>query len=204
MEIAIGQRFGRRTVLKQVPRDSRYGSTWWSVRCDCGYESEVSAGNLKRGHANRCFKCAGNRLNHGHSVKKKVTRTYASWGAMLARCTKPSNNRYAYYGARGITICERWLTFENFLADMGECPAGLTLERKDTNSGYEPANCKWATRTEQMRNRQSTERFTYGGLTCSMPEWAERTGIPYKTLFARFSAGWSIERALTAPVRRWA
>jgi hypothetical protein len=80
------------------------------------------------------------------------TPTYNTWEHMLARCRNPNNKRWKRYGGRGITVCERWLTFENFLADMGEKPPGLTIERKDNDGNYEPGNCKWATTTDQNRN----------------------------------------------------
>lgn len=80
------------------------------------------------------------------------TRTYKSWQSMKDRCLNPKATRYSEYGAKGITVCDRWLVFENFLADMGERPAGKTLDRKDNKKGYEPANCRWATYAQQTRN----------------------------------------------------
>ena len=85
-------------------------------------------------------------------------RTYRSWAMMLSRCRDPFSDRYPYYGARGITVCERWTRFENFLADMGQRPAGLSLDRIDNNGNYEHGNCRWATHSEQMLNRRSYNR----------------------------------------------
>lgn len=83
-----------------------------------------------------------------------MSPTYSSWRAMLARCRQPNNNRFQYYGARGIQVCERWLSFENFLEDMGERPAGLSIDRIDVDGNYEPGNCRWATPLEQRHGRR--------------------------------------------------
>ena len=86
------------------------------------------------------------------------TPTYYSWGGMIARCTNKKHNRYKYYGARGITVCDRWRLFENFLADMGVRPEGLTLDRIDNDKGYMPGNCRWATAIVQANNKQKHRR----------------------------------------------
>lgn len=94
-------------------------------------------------------------FKHGHYRYGKGTSTYNSWTAMKSRCLNPQNLRFSDYGGRGITICDRWLDFRNFLEDMGERPKGLTLDRKDNNKGYEPDNCRWATWAEQLANRKT-------------------------------------------------
>lgn len=94
------------------------------------------------------------KVRHGHTAYRTISPTYAAWTNMLRRCTNPAYMNYRYYGGRGITVCARWRRFENFLADMGECPEGLTLDRMDSESNYEPSNCRWATRKEQAQNRR--------------------------------------------------
>lgn len=125
--------------------------------------------------------------------------THAIWRGMLARCRNVNAKDYARYGARGITVCDRWLSFALFLADMGERPAGMTLERRDGSKGYFPENCTWATPTQQARNRRGNVNVTHDGITATVAEWAERTGLERKTLEYRIRAGWPAERALTTP-----
>lgn len=112
---------------------------------------------------------------------------------------------YANYGGRGITVCERWEKFENFLADMGEPPPGMELDRIDVDGNYEPSNCRWATEAEQVRNRRrakrSTNMLTFRGETLCISDWAKRTGIKRRCIHDRLSKmNWSVEDALTRPV----
>lgn len=120
---------------------------------------------------------------------------------MKVRCSNPKSQAYVRYGARGITVCERWHSFENFYADMGERPEGMTLDREDNNKGYEPGNCRWATRREQTRNRNITISLSFNGRTQPLAAWAEELGLSYYLLLSRYKAGWSIERLLTTQSR---
>ena len=121
---------------------------------------------------------------------------------MKQRCLNPKCADYRYYGARGIEVCDRWLAFENFLADMGDRPDGRTLGRIDNNSDYGPSNCGWFTIVEQNRNRRSTTRWlSYAGETLTLSEWAERLGMKTRTLYDRVAVwGWEPARALTTEV----
>lgn len=125
----------------------------------------------------------------------------AAWRESVARCTNPDHRQYRYYGGRGITYCERWLVFENYLADIGLRPTGMTLDRKDNNLGYNPDNCRWATRKQQTNNRRATLKITYQGETRTLPEWEALTGISYWTLKARLRAGYSPRDILTKLVK---
>jgi hypothetical protein len=119
---------------------------------------------------------------------------------MMTRCRNPNDAGYHNYGGRGITVCERWSKFENFLADMGERPEGQTLDRYPNNNGnYEPANCRWASHAEQQLNTRKVQVITFGGKTMSMRGWARNLGVSWGTLRHRLDAGWSVERTLTTP-----
>lgn len=135
------------------------------------------------------------RLTHGAST----TLTYARWRTMIDRCHKINSVPYRTYGAQGVTVCEAWRkSFAAFLADMGDCPSsGMTVDRVDNARGYEPGNCRWATRSEQGRNRTNNTLLTLNGVTLCIADWAERLGIPANRISARLHRGWSIERALT-------
>jgi hypothetical protein len=113
------------------------------------------------------------------------------WSSMVRRCTNPRNKAFPAYGGRGITVCDRWRDFTNFLADMGECPEGLSIDRKDNDKGYEPGNCRWATQSEQCRNTRRNVILTLNGVSHCLVEWAEITGINYGTLNDRIRRGWS-------------
>jgi hypothetical protein len=138
-------------------------------------------------------------MAHGHTANGVRSPTHGTWHNMLERCLNPNNISYSYYGEKGVTVCERWLTFENFLADMGERPAGLTLDRLKSSEGYEKSNCRWANAKEQ--SRQNQKPITFAGETRSVWEWAEKIGLSPYTLYGRLRVGWSIEKALTTKKR---
>jgi hypothetical protein len=146
------------------------------------------------------MKLHGN-TRHGHASRSGKSATWLTWASMIRRCTMPSQDSYPLYGGRGIVVCERWQTFENFLADMGEKPAGTSIERIDSDGNYEPSNCRWATMKEQQRNRRGNRHITNAGLTMTAAEWAERTGLPSSAIRSRLDKlGWPVERALTEPL----
>lgn len=138
-----------------------------------------------------------------HDANGKKTGAYLSWEAMVARCTNPAHTYFKNYGGRGIRICHRWLErFENFLADMGERPSGTTLDRIDCNGDYEPINCRWATRSEQARNRRETVLIHAFGESLPIWEWAKRVRIHANLIRLRIrERGWDPERALTQKVK---
>jgi hypothetical protein len=108
---------------------------------------------------------------------------------MKSRCFNQNTPEWKSYGGRGIGVCERWLKFGNFLADMGERPTAHSIDRIDNNSGYTPENCRWATRVQQANNKRSNINIAYQGVTKSLGQWAARLGINYGTLWTRYRAG---------------
>lgn len=128
--------------------------------------------------------------------------TYAIFKAMHSRCERSNNESFHRYGGRGISVCERWSSFENFLADMGPAPKGLLLDRRDNDGNYEPANCQWVTRAESARNTRRNIFLTHDGQTLCLSDWAALTGIGRMTLCKRLEAGWTPADALSRPVRR--
>jgi hypothetical protein len=135
----------------------------------------------------------------GH--KGPINPTYLSWQRMKGRCLNPKDQDYRHYGGRGITVCERWMKFENFLADMGERPAGLQIDRYPNNDGnYEPSNCRWATKKQNARTRRRCVMITVSGVTRSATEWDEVTGLGRDTCSQRIKAGWDPVKAAITPL----
>lgn len=141
-------------------------------------------------------------FKHGHSTRAKSTPTYRAWSGIVDRCTNSKYRDFPRYGGRGITVCDRWLeSFENFLADMGVAPSGMSIERENNDGNYEPGNCKWATRTEQANNRSSNQTINYQGRTFTLAQASREFGISQFTLRSRiFNYGYSVEKALTKPI----
>lgn len=158
-----GKRFTRLTVIKVSGKDAAH-KTLWLCACDCGNESIVAAGNLTSGTSKSCGCLKSDRIKETKTIHGRGTKdpTYGTWYSMRQRCRNPNNHKYKYYGGRGITVCKRWDAFLDFLADMGERPAGRTLDRIDPDGNYEPGNCRWATPREQRLNqRKQLKQLTH-------------------------------------------
>jgi hypothetical protein len=140
------------------------------------------------------------RTNRSHGLSD--SREHKTWENMRERCGNPNNPRWSSYGGRGITVCDRWArSFENFIADMGMSPHGYTLERIDNQRGYNPDNCRWATYTDQAKNRRTTRFLACRGENRSVQDWARVGGITYQQLIRRLHRGWKPERAIFTPLR---
>lgn len=196
------ERFGRWTVIGDKKRIGRGYKVL--CRCDCGTERYVNKSDLRLGKSRSCG-C----LKTESTIRRYTThgmtgtRTYHIWYAMRQRCYDKKQFSYRIYGGRGINVCDRWRnSFENFLEDMGVCPEGKTIDRIDTNGNYEPSNCRWATRKEQMRNFRGNIKYFYEGKERPLAEITEMVGMDYKTVYYRMkSYGWSFERAISEPVK---
>ena len=156
------KRFGRLVVIAEAPRKSKRRRLWL-CRCDCGSEKVASQDNLgKRIFSCGCFHKERIRASNGTHLRTNTVE-YATWERMKNRCYNTNSPDYEDYGGRGITVCERWRTsFENFFADMGLRPStNHSLDRYPNNDGnYEPGNCRWATRSQQARNRRAPRKKT--------------------------------------------
>lgn len=137
-------------------------------------------------------------FRHGYAG----TPTYKSWASMISRCTNPNLPYFKYYGGRGIAVCDRWLTFSNFVCDMGARPIGTTLDRINPDGDYFPGNCQWATKTEQQRNRRNTIRLSHNGQSLTLKEWSLELGMSYEALRSRYKKKWTESDILTIPVSR--
>lgn len=148
-----GQKFGLLTVIGFA--GSIAHKSHWLCRCDCGNNKTVKGIYLTDGATKSCGcnRFAGHRRTHG----KSHTRAFNIWLGMKQRCENPKNPAYRLYGGRGIAICARWQKFENFFADMGPAPNGLSIDRKDNDKGYDRSNCRWATPLQQSRNRRGVK-----------------------------------------------
>jgi len=130
----------------------------------------------------------------------KTTPMYNTWRSMLRRCESPKATGFKEYGGRGITVCERWHSFDDFFADMAPRPEGMTLDRSETNGNYEPGNCKWSTPTEQARNRRNNRLFILDGVTKTLQQISEESGIGVMTLIGRLKHNPDIKKSLLSPV----
>jgi hypothetical protein len=182
--VKVGDVFGRWTVisLQTVRR-------WYALcECKCGSTREVNKTTLSDGRSTSCGcirreKLSAQEYRHGYSGSDK---TYVAWANMKARCGNPNHPGFELYGARGITVCEEWLAFERFMADMGEAPPGTTLERIDTNSGYRKSNCIWTEHKVNCQNTRSSKRWYLDGQAfASASDAAKALRVSRSTIYYR-------------------
>ena len=189
-----GSVFGELTALEKDGKK-------WLCLCSCGKKKLVALTHLRSGATRSCGHLIGDATRrrctkHGHKRRGHSTRTYSAWEAMRRRCNNRNQKSWANYGGRGITVCERWESYETFLRDMGECQEGMSLERLDVDKSYSPENCCWIPRRRQARNKTNTLRVEYKGQSKCLADWAEDLGILYGTLYNRlYRYGWTVERA---------
>ena len=198
-----GMRFGRLTTngLPFVVRHLNKNQLRISVTCDCGVAKTVAVYGMMRGSVKSCGclrrEVSSNKIKT-HGMSK--TYLYKKWGHLFDRCKgfKPRDKKN--YTDMGITVCDRWKSFENFKSDMGEPPPGKhTIDRIDNSKGYSPENCRWASSMEQCNNKNNNIRISYQGREDTLANWARHLGVCRKALNYRLTHGWSTEQAFTTP-----
>lgn len=187
-----GHRYGKLIVVGEgAPQRASRKHVMWRCRCDCGNTTETRASRLRSGHTTSCG-CAVTKQN-GLSTHP----LYGTWVQMRHRCSNPEHESYKCYGGRGIKVCARWRSFENFLADMGPRPSTKhQIDRKNNNGNYEPGNCRWALPIAQCRNTRTNRKITVLGQETVLSAAAERFNVPYWTVHKRLRLGWTEEQAL--------
>lgn len=203
-----GMTFGRLHVDRYA---GRIGDTnAYECTCQCGNKITTRGYSLSSGATRSCgclIEDTAGKLQYKHGLRQ--TEEYAILAGIRNRCLNPRVKAYPRYGGRGITVCDRWLNgdgqktgVECFVADMGQRPSPThSIDRIDNDKGYSPDNCRWATPTDQERNKRNTKRLTFNGETKPLHEWSQSTGIPQAQIAKRLGRGWSVERALTKPLR---
>jgi hypothetical protein len=198
-----GERYGRLVAVNRIAPIN--GKTVWLFQCDCGSAYEARLENVRHSHTRSCGcqkteNIRQRSLRHGHQVDRKESRTLKSYRHAKSRCENVNDPKFPIYGGRGIKMCQQWaVDFTTFLADMGECPPGKTLDRVDVNGHYEPRNCRWATSMQQARTRTDNVLVEHEGQTMVLKDYARLMGVSYKALHHRFrTKGQPLEVAVMA------
>lgn len=207
-----GQRFGRLVVIRRAGRAPHKRRRFlWLCSCDCGSEVGVTGGNLTSGNTQSCGclqrerTSAANRT-HGFSrcVQGAASRLYITWASMKARCSNPKAKSYRYYGAHGISVCDEWKrdfpAFRKWATTAGYRD-DLSIDRINNDGDYEPGNCRWIPIAAQASNKRDNRKIKWEGQIMTVAGWARCLGMDRSTLAARLSSGWSVEKALTSPLK---
>lgn len=201
-----GNTYNRLTAIRYL-HTSECGNVMWEFRCECGTLTVVVKYAVINGRIRSCGcirkeRCKTLNYIHGHTANHTTSATWRSWCSMMQRCGESRPKFFKHYKGKGITVCDRWLSFNNFLSDMGERPPNTTLDRIDNSKGYEPANCRWENHTHQANNRTNNLHITFDGITKTLAQWSRIVGVRYGTLHSRLYRGWDIKRSLTTPETR--
>ena len=200
-----GLRFGRLNVIERAGRD-KHNNALWICKCDCGNKTIVPGSRLRSGHTKSCgciqkeaasksisrFNNSENRVTNGHLIHGETkTPLYNAWCRMRRRCNDEKYDHYDRYGGRGISVCDEWrnyISFRDWALSNGYVE-GLELDRINNDGNYEPSNCRWVTRTFQVRNRSNTVFVTMNGETKPLIEFCDKFGINYKKAHAKYTRG---------------
>lgn len=199
--ISVGDRFERLTAVAFVETRGKGRMAYWRFQCDCGTSKVIRASHVKYGRTASCG-CLALLTRTKHGLSR--TPEWYVWCAMIERCRNPNSTNAKNYGHRGITVCDEWNDFANFIRDMGYRPSGKhSLERIDNDGPYSPTNCRWATMKEQARNTRRNRYISYRGHKITFSEAARMAGVDPSTMWYRINTGWDHERAVeTGPTTR--
>lgn len=186
--VAVGDKFVRWTVLSEPFYSGK--ALQVNCSCECGAKSSVSISNLVLGKSKSCGCLARDMASARGRHWKAGTKIYAVWNRMLTRCNNPNVDRYPKYGGRGIRVCDEWLTFDNFYADMGDIPGpGYSIGRIDNDKGYCKQNCRWETACQQQNNTSRNRMVELNGEMMTVKQASDLTGVPYTKLIQRARSG---------------
>lgn len=197
-----GRVFGRLTVIKENGR-SNAGKCMWLCMCKCGNTVTTLSASLLSGRTASCGCLHNEKLSkiattHGNTANRIISPEYRSWASMISRCTSVGNSAYHNYGGRGITVCERWRnSFGLFLNDMGKRPSPKhSLDRFPNNEtgGYEPGNCRWATRKQQSSNQRTNRWLEYNGRKMILADWVRELNVPLRKIQYYLSKGFDFNK----------
>jgi hypothetical protein len=195
-----GIRYGRLVGVRETGRCTG-GQAKWLFRCDCGNEIELPGFGVRAGNTRSCGCFRRDRsierfTKHGRSK----TPEWSVWCGIRKRCTNPAAAEFPYYGGRGIKMCERWNDFANFYVDMGPRPSPKhSIDRIDSNGHYEPSNCRWATKLEQLNNTRRNVFVEFDGKRMTVSQWEAALGVKTGALKLRLRRGWPVQEAFTRP-----
>jgi len=201
-----GIRFNQLVAIKFTGETKINGNAIWLFICDCGNQLITEGYSVKTGKIKSCKECGKKRAAQA-SIKHGLSNTpeFRTWAEIKIRCYNIKSTSYERYGARGITMCDRWInSFENFLCDMGRKPSRYhSIDRINNNGDYSPQNCRWASPIEQANNKSNNVVIEHNGIKDTIPGWCRRTGLTYASLRHRILiAKWDIEKALTTKMKK--
>lgn len=193
----VGKRFGRLVVIKRLGFINR--QTYYECKCDCGNIVKVTSSNLTKGNSTSCGCYAKELASQRQSIHKMSnTRLYKIWEGIKQRCYNSHTKQFKYYGAKGISLCDEWFSFENFKnwSLRNGYQDNLSIDRIDFNGNYCPNNCRWTNKAIQANNTKTNIFITYKGQTETIANWSRKTNIKAATIYWRYHNGWSIEDCL--------
>lgn len=200
----INKKYNRLTIKYTYKKNNR---TYVHCVCECGNYKDIRLSRLKSGETKSCG-CLRKDISRGKGKKKPYSNTklFYTYHGIKTRCYNTKSTSYKYYGAKGIKMCDEWLndfkTFQEWAYNNGyQENKGLSIDRIDVNGNYEPKNCRWVDNTTQANNRTDNYYITYKGQTLTASEWSKKLGIHNQTIKSRINRGWSVEKALTTPVK---